>query len=122
MGDAQATFGIKLDVEGAGGAEDAAKSLANLKASIEADRASLREMTNAMRSLQGASSVSISTFKNLRDAIAAKRVAIGEASGKLAGMKGAFEALPKEVGPKLDAGNLEDYLRTVKGSAGPMGG
>lgn len=88
----EARFGIAIDTQYQS-AEDAAKSLERLREKIDADTRSLREMQSALRRVQGSTSANVNTIKALKDQIAAKKEALGSATEKLVGMRGAFDKL-----------------------------
>ena len=91
--DVQATYGIQLAVEGTESADDAAEALERLRDEIAEDTAALRAMQSTLRSLQGSTTTSAAQFKQLRDAIAAKKLAVAQGSQSLLKMKGAFDGL-----------------------------
>jgi len=91
--DISASYGIELDVTGADTALNAADALETLRDKIGEDTAALGAMQKALRGLQGGVAVDIQSFKQLRAAIAAKKVEIGQANSQLVKMKGAFDGL-----------------------------
>src|SRR5882672_4142748 len=107
MSDIQATYGIQLAVEGADSAEDAAKSLQNLRDKITEDSAALREMQTTLRRLQGSTTTSAAQFRQLRDAIAGKKLEVAQGSQALLKMKGAFDGLGPAAKRANDATKAE---------------
>lgn len=107
MSDVQATYGIQLAVDGADSAEDAAKSLENLRDAIGEDNAALREMQATLRRLQGSTTTTAETFKELRDAISAKKLQLAQGSQALVKMKGAYDGLGPAAKRALEAQRAE---------------
>lgn len=89
--DLSATFGISIPVET--NAAEATAELQQLQDQVAQDTQTLRNMNQALRALQASTNVDIATFRQLRDAISAKKVAIAQGTQALAQHKAAFEAL-----------------------------
>lgn len=128
MADATATFGI--DIEETGG-EDAASSLEALRAKLVADTSALREMTTAMRNLRAGGQSGSEAMAQLKEQIAAQRIAVGQAQASFVSLGGTFGKVGSASAAGLgelaaaadDAGlSTEQMLLAAKGALGPMGG
>ena len=131
MADSSATFAVRLEDETSGAAQNAAKALQDLKQKILADQSALADMNRAMKNLQGGTNVSIASFKQLKDQIAAKKVEIAGAQDSFLKLGGTFGKASKEVegggeevagAAKEGAVGIEALGQSVKGALGPMGG
>lgn len=127
MADQSAVFAIETEAKGQGEMESLADALERLQADLKADKAALNEMNAAMKSLQGAGSVNINAFKQLKEQIAAQKAKIGETEAAYINLGGTFKKVGKAAGDAADgskegAKSLDGILASAKGAAGPMGG
>ncbi len=123
--DVTATYGVEIEVEGADTALDAADALETLRDKIAEDTAAVGAMQKALRGLQGGTAVNIQSFRQLRAAIAAKKVEIGQANQKLVSMKGAFDGLgpaAKRAKAATDAVAFKTLKNEVFGAERSLGG
>lgn len=116
MADQQATFAINLEDGTSGAAESAANALKSLQKSIQADKAELAALQNAMRNLQGGASVNIEAFRKLKDQIDAKKQSISEAQSSFIALGGTFN----KTRPPTD--KFQEFAKTAKEMPGPIGG
>jgi len=89
--DLQAVFGINVPVET--NADEVADEVEGLRDQVTQGTASLRAMQGALRNLQGGTNVNIAAFRQLREGIAAKKIALAGATQELTKHKNAFDVL-----------------------------
>lgn len=115
-----ATYAVQLDDKVSGPADSAATALAELKAKIEGDVRALRTMQQAMRNLQGGTSVNVEQFKKLRDQIDAQKASIAAAQSQYLSLGGTFRQTAKQAEQLGDRG-MGRLLGASKKLPGPLG-
>lgn len=119
MADQEAKFKVSLDDGVSGTADAAAAALKRLKGSIDADKAALGQMQNAMKALQSAGSVNVQAFRELQARIDAQKQKIGDATAKYIQLGGTFRKVKGDASGSKKG--LEGILDSVKGAPGPLG-
>lgn len=115
-----ATFELKLEDGTSGPAEDAASALKQLRGQIDADTKALADMQRAMKNLQGGTSVNIAQFRALKEQIAQKKSAIGQAQSAYIGLGGTFGKTASSGGSVRSM--FEQLTAQAKAVPGPIGG
>lgn len=115
-----ATFELKLEDGTSGPAEDAASALKQLRGQIDADTKALAGMQRAMKNLQGGTSVNIAQFRALKEQIAQKKSAIGQAQSAYIGLGGTFGRTASSGGSVRSM--FEQLTAQAKAVPGPIGG
>ena len=115
-----ATFELKLEDGTSGPAEDAASALKQLRGQIDEDTKSLAAMQRAMKNLQGGTSVNIAQFRALKEQIAQKKAAIGQAQSAYIGLGGTFGKTTSSGGGMRSM--FERLTAQAKAVPGPIGG
>lgn len=114
-----AQYAIELQDKVSPTAESAASALVQLREKIDGDVRALRTMQQAMRNLQGGTSVNIQQFKALRDQIDAQKASIAAAQSQYLRLGGTFASLPPRVGGTERS--FDRLLGATKKLPGPLG-
>lgn len=115
-----ATFEINLKDNTSGTAADAAAALGKLKSQISADTKALGEMQRAMNNLKKGGTTNVQQFKELKEAIKAKKGAIADAQGQWLKLGGSFDAAASSSAKT--GGALDVLKKATAGLPGPLGG
>lgn len=114
-----ATFEINLKDNTSGSAADAADALNKLKAQISGDTKALGEMQRAMNNLKKGGTTNVQQFKELKEAIKAKKNAIADAQGSWLKLGGSFDAAT--ASSAKTGGAFESLAKATSGLPGPLG-
>jgi hypothetical protein len=114
-----ASFTLGLEDETSGAAAAMSGSLKQLRETMDEDIASLKAMTAAMRNMKGSSEVSLTTFKQLKEQILAKKAAIATSQEKYIKLGGNLRDIGKAG--KDGGGGLAKLGEAMKAGGGEIG-
>lgn len=117
--DAQASFAINLEDGTSGAAESAAGALKRLRDEIQGDQRELKALQQAMKNLQGGTSVNVEQFRQLQTQINAKKQAIANAQSSFLSLGGTFKAAA--AGGRTAQSRFAELAATARGMPGPLG-
>ena len=116
MAEATASFGVQVTDESSAGVTSSTNNLEKLRGTLKSDIAELSNMNRALKNLQGGTSVNIQQFKNLKQAIADKKVAIAATQSKELQLAAAMG----KVG-KSSLSMKDQFKKGLEGAGGPVG-